>query len=380
MALKDMRKRLHEAAESLSSISDTLYDEATAPHWKPKLAQLDADDAGDVSRFIEEAQEVLEDPEADAEEKIEGIERDDNSDKAPKPSGAEADSSSLPASSDFQGEPEPQGSHAKTASVKALWSPEGLSLDYSSLYVANSSVSPDSLGGPRVDDIAPGGGGGLYGNFGDNAKIEDQWSADGGGISRREENGEDYDYTSPWENDVSSKNSGSSVPDSNTDDTPTEAYDFGLGFGAKGQGVQYPNASGEGSGGVGVWGPHSGLPGSPSTSSGDSTRLEIDDKLNPRQAAYSALYGVAALPQDTVSPSARADYYPGAKEGTSSLPSSPEANQGLGGKMLDTYYVEQDVNNNFVERGDTTRTEIRPHDHQGQDGQEPWASGGEATR
>src|SRR5690606_8054192 len=74
MRLADMRQKLYEASEALSAISDTMFDEITAPHWKPKLAQLDESDRDDVTRFVEEAQEVMENPEGEAEEEIDEIE------------------------------------------------------------------------------------------------------------------------------------------------------------------------------------------------------------------------------------------------------------------------------------------------------------------
>lgn len=74
MAVADARRKLYEACESLSSIADTLYDEIQAPHWKPKLGMLDPNEAGDVARLIEEAQNILADPEDQADEEISEIE------------------------------------------------------------------------------------------------------------------------------------------------------------------------------------------------------------------------------------------------------------------------------------------------------------------
>lgn len=74
MAVPEVRKRLYEAIESLSSIADTLYDEIQAPHWKPQLGMLDPNEAGDVSRLIEEAQGILASPEDQANAEIEEIE------------------------------------------------------------------------------------------------------------------------------------------------------------------------------------------------------------------------------------------------------------------------------------------------------------------
>jgi hypothetical protein len=381
MGLQDMRKKLHDAAEILSAISDTVYDEITAPHWQPQLAQLDEGDAGDVTRFIEEAEEVLEDPEADSTEKIEEIEKEDNSDKAPKEEAkgedpeAEEDSSSLPNSGDADSD------RNTTKVASALWSQKNLDLTASSIYVANSSLPVGQIpGGPRVDHIGPGEGKGVYDEYNQDTGVSDDWSADGGGPGRRDPTGEDYDYTSPWENTASA-----SIPDSSTDSTPTEGRDFGLGFGARGQGTQHANPSGEGGGYRGVHGPQSALPGTPSSSSGDSTRDVIDDKLNERQA-FEALYGTGALPQDVAGPVSRSDYFDGAKDnmvsvGTSEMPGSDQANGTAGQPLVDTHYTQEDTNTEYVRWDNSTKTLRDPEgDHPGQDHQEPWAPDGEATR
>lgn len=387
MGLQDMRKRLHEAAESLSSISDTLYDEATAPHWKPQLAQLDPDDAGDVNRFIEESQENIEDPESDAEDEIEEIEDEDNSALAEK--------------SEEKGQTK-KASYAPHFAF--LWGSEPIVSEID-IY-ANSSVSPAELGGPRVDHIGPGEGNGPFGEYNEDTVIDDQWTADGGGPGRRGPYGEDYDYPSPWENTASWKESASSYPDGDPDQaallyvdlpwskesasgqpidmTPTEGRDFGLGFGARGQGTQHTNPSGEGNGTKGIHGPHSSLPGAPSTSSGDTPEA-LDQALNQRQA-YDALYGATTLPQDAALPVQRSDYYHGPKDnmvsvGTSEVPGE-ERVPGVGGQpLVDTYHTQEDINTEYVRWDSTTKTIREPEgDHPGQDHQEPWALDGEATR
>lgn len=387
-ALKEMRKNLHEAAETLSSICDTLYDEATAPHWQPKLAQLDEDDQGDVSRFISESQEMMEDPEGEAEEGMEEIEKADN--PAPdKQTGQEDDSSSLPAAGDYQEEGRTP-SQAKTASdTPSLWASDQIEHCTSDIW---ASVTPDAPeGGPRVDSRDPSGNEGDSGEFNDPEPTPppDQWSADGGGPGRRAPYGEDYDYPSPWENTASWKASALEyVKDAASgqpiDDTPTEGRDFGLGFGAKGQGTQHENPSGEGSGGKGVFGPHSELPGTPSLSSGDIPD-EIDTALNEKQA-YKVLYGQGKLPQDVASPVSRSDYYPGEKDnmvtvGQSDLPGNERAD-GVGGQpLVDTFYTETDMDTGYVRWDGTTKTlKESEGNHPGQDHQEPWAPNGEATR
>lgn len=74
MQVKEIRDKLHNACENLSSISDTIHDEINAPHWEPKMDQLDPDEALDVRKFIQESQQILQNPEEDAEDEMEAIE------------------------------------------------------------------------------------------------------------------------------------------------------------------------------------------------------------------------------------------------------------------------------------------------------------------
>lgn len=74
MQVKEIRDKLHDACENLSAISDSIHDEINAPHWEPKLNQLDPADAMDVRKFLQESQQILQDPEAEAEGDMEAIE------------------------------------------------------------------------------------------------------------------------------------------------------------------------------------------------------------------------------------------------------------------------------------------------------------------
>lgn len=409
MRLADMRQKLYEASEALSAISDTIYDELQAPHWKPKLAQLDESDKDDVVRFVEEAEEVMENPEGEAEETIEKIE-----DKKTGPSSGLPDDGGPQEEGDVQADPDQprkmQASQRPFGMTDRQWvhefygnpekypnhpyhgNPEGFRHIFVSkpedmlLQQANSSIPVNELGGPRVDHLGPAEGQGAYGDYNrDDFNPNDPWNADGAGQSRRDEFGEDYDYPSEWENDLS-KAGLSSVPDARTDDTPTDAWDFGIGYGARGDGAgDYGNPSGEGNGTKGVEGPASGLPGSPSQSSGDTTRVIIDDRLNTRQAAaYDVLYG--KLPQDVLRPVSRSDYYSGPKDnmvsvGTSELPSQENVPGRSDLSLVDTLYVQEDMGTGYERYDYTTHTLREPSgDHPGQDHQEPFAPDGEATR
>ena len=496
MPVQDMRKKLFAACEALSGISDTLFDEISAPHWKPKLAQLDENSAEDVERFVEESQEVMENPEEEAEEKMDAIEK-ENDGKKGQPGQEGEEASQVPgggppmeSQSDAAQVTPPKQSSTKQASTK----PKGvidlyaeisldelkLPLDKAAVFrrarmaqlfrlenldawveLQASSVSPDELGGPRVDHIGPAEGEGPWGSYNDDEPpAPDAWGLDEGGSGRREDSGEDYDYPSPWENNLShaaawakdveaksfsspgalktylkghpdadpskhtvkkdeggdgggkKKDDGgkkspwgtrpdkgpsgaqqveeakkqkaeekaervekekaerakkpkpqqgfsprqapakkevpkkkepwykrllkadnadvaasaawatSVVPDSTTDDTPTEAWDFGIGYGAKGQGAGgYANPSDEGND-KGVWGPHAGLPGGPGQSSGDigDTAVVVDQALNDRHGqgdepwTPQVVSPAGQLPQDVAGPSARSDYYRGPKD------------------------------------------------------------------
>ncbi len=449
MKLTEMRQKLYEASEALSAISDTIFDEISAPHWKPKLAQLDDDDQEDVRRFIDEAQDVMENPEGEAEEEIEAIEEAPLKSSKPKkkvrPAQEDAKASKVPDGGDAPAETSPsKPTTPKQASSLAdrrwmfeLYGHPPLSHLIKEIFVTANSSEPvgEMPGGPRVDHLGPGTGRGEYGDFGESDPPADDWNADGAGISRRDEAGEDFDYPSEWENefpkaaawkapinlpsldsldrypgsqgpdltmddyraigaltakgwnDARILNSplgrrlkpskqdindarlmqqrsllaAAGIPDASSDDTPTQGWDFGIGYGARGQGAGgYENPSGEGNGTKGVEGPHSGLPGAPAQSSGDTTRVVLDDKVNPRQAACNALYGQGLLPEDVAGDVSRSDYYPGTKDnqvsvGTSSLPQAAPAVERDVQLWPGTYLTEEDVLTPYVRFDNTTR-------------------------
>lgn len=337
MDVRDIRQKLFEATESLSAISDTLYDEINAPHWKPKLAQLNHDDKEDVGRFIERSIEFLRSPEDEATEEMDEIEAEND---------AESPRSELP-----------DGGHSKQASrrsfsaavedlterifqaIESGCEPQPVVRDFLKTYMASSSLPVESLPGPRVDHLGPGQGGGPWGSYNDDEEPVD-----------RADTTED-DYVYEWENEL--KRASSGLPQ---DSTPTEAWDFGLGYGARGQGAgDYRNPSGEGDGTKGVWGPHSGLPGAPPQPSGAALAPAVDRALNERGSQ-------SLLPQDAAGPAARSDYYRGPKDnllrGESQLPGDGSVapwEQGLP-VDIDTGYVYEDLSTPYV-RNDYTRNE-----------------------
>ena len=334
MAMQEVRQKLYNCCEALSSVSDTLHDEISAPHWKPKLAMLDESDQEDVSRFVEESQEYMENPEEEAEEEMEEIEEG----KGKKPKGKkpveeddEETASQLPTSVGVEEaiSKQPAGV-TKEASVR--WA---------------STLDVNTLPGPRVDgwDRAD-----VDGPFGSVNPPEDLTS-DAWGIKEPR----DYDYPGDGENYPShqaAKQWAESVMPP-VEDTPTEAWDFGLGYGASGQGAGgYENPSNEGFG-KGVWGPTSGLPGTPIQAPGDATPV-VDVNINEH-------HGAGLLPGDGVEPVARRDEYDGPK-GNLVNQMAQSWEKSLPGEVatpsaedipidIDTGYVQEDTSTSWLPQG-----------------------------
>jgi len=67
--IPDMRKAYMNAVEALSSLSDTIYDELNAPHWKmdDEVGITDNRERQEVKGIIDDAEEIREDPEGWAE-------------------------------------------------------------------------------------------------------------------------------------------------------------------------------------------------------------------------------------------------------------------------------------------------------------------------
>jgi len=378
MEIQAARQKLYDASEALSAVSDTLYDEIQAPHWKPKLAMLDDNDKEDVSRFVGEAQEVLENPEEEAEEQLEAIEKENDgkgSKKKDKDEGAE--SSQLPGtapSAEDEPMPKADGPMVKEASVTAF---EQLcdTVDEPNEFVTARFVTKDELraigeqadpqmladvaarskamterimqrireadmpaevlpGGPRVDNRDPDGGDGPWGSF----NPPEDGGSDGWALEEGVRHPDEYDYPSEWDNDTSHKQGESVLP--NQDDTPTEADDFGLGYGARNQGVEH----------AGEWGPHAELPGVPSQSSGDIAPT-VDVSLNQRHSLESL------LPGDTDEPVARMDYYEGEKgnlvqTAVGWAQSVAPVDEDL--SLVDTGYVHEDLQTPWLPLGEPT--------------------------
>ena len=359
MSVKDVRKQLYDACEALSAISDTIHDEINAPHWKPKLAQLEKEESDRIQNLVNDAEHMLDNPEEEVEEEEKEVEKghapwhhpavdkeNKRKNKDPKsqvPDGGDLESN--PRAEPFRNDQKKTPGGIKEASKAP---------SYFRAVVANSSVPVESLPGPRVEHLDRGdtdqtGPFGTY-NQDEPQKVDDPWSRDQG-------QGNDYAYPSGWDNDLHEKEASDrgrifkaaisqllileaagALPDANTDSTPTEGFDFGIGDGngndahgqgAGGYGTGNPGAPdsnpGGGTGNMGVYGPSSGLPKDPggtlNPSESDSTPT-VENEISGRGRYAYRRTAQAELPQDAAPSVARSDYYQGEK-GDNMLDTAP---------------------------------------------------------
>lgn len=361
MTVKDVRKLLHEASEGISGICDTLFDEINAPHWKPKLGELEKND-DDFVKLLEDAKGYMDDPEGEAEEDMEEVE----ARPMPKDRYVKEDElgSKMPDGGDLGNES--QGPNPTRQDRPQLTKQAASPYQYDRS--ANSSVNPDTLPGPRVEHL-------------------DRAEQDMGGFQERpHERG--YDYPSEWSNDLSGRVGESGLPADT--ETRTEGYDFGIGDGngndAHGQGAggyANPDPSGKG-----VYGPRAELPGTPAVKT-DGTGLETVEQSTSdmgipgggkaasdfRQRYQSWLkkmtaVGQAKLPNDGDDPVARSDTYAGPKGndldgisryGESSLPGDggPQGTHGYDRDTPNVGYWGEQVSQPYV-KWDATTPNMRP--------------------
>jgi hypothetical protein len=76
----DMRRQYMNVIEALSSISDTLYDEVRAPHWTAISRQQTPEEKEEISKILNDAEEIRENPESWAEEEMNSLDEDDDED------------------------------------------------------------------------------------------------------------------------------------------------------------------------------------------------------------------------------------------------------------------------------------------------------------
>ncbi len=415
MPVKEIRQQLFEACENLSALVDTLHDEINAPHWKPKLADLEKTDMEEVERLLSDAEEWVDNPEEETEEEMESVDQKGNSswtkerhkkdNKEPRsdmPGGGDKEtvqkSGPSPGSPDHPDYKQKQASSysydrgARETSSSFLdrkvplallalpkASPELRAL-YARFYQGNSSVDPGTLPGPRVDhldraDVDQTGPGGSYNR--EDPPTGDQWGETDGvsGEPMSDDTGDSYAYPSDWSGDTSAKwaatpppsrdiynphatmpgdpeaplgdrtrapdhnqtvedqqhdydrTAASGVPDSNSDATPGQGYDFGIGDGngndahgqaAGGYGESNPGAPdsnpGSGAGNRGVFGPQSGLPNDPGGKTKDREHSDSNPSIEQGIGNNSVPHQAATvLPNDEEGPVPRSDYYWGDK-------------------------------------------------------------------
>lgn len=309
LKVKEVRAKLQNACETLSALTDTLHDEIHAPHWKPKISILDDADADDVGELIEEADDVLDDPERYGDNEVEEVEskkptktkqmKDRLKEEEIRDSGA----SQVPQGSDPEtNEAAPPGKAFSPKEASAWKAPCAL------FRYANSSVAPCSLPGPRVDHLDRGEQTGPEGSYNtDEPPVDDDWGKTDGV-------GNEYNYPSWFENQLSRNSADGVWGQSNLpsdDDTHGEANDFGLGYGARGQGSEgYPTKNPDGRG---VFGPQSGLPDDPGGATKDPNpgAGPYQDTLSPSD--FWVNYASSELPFDGPDSVARSDYYEGDK-------------------------------------------------------------------
>lgn len=295
MKVSELRQRLYDAVEALSAISDTIHDEINGPHWKPKIAELEPTEVDAIDRLIGESEEMLDDPAKEVEESAEQVERGGKKSPNWPPTDDEGDetASQIPTG----------GSQEVVQRTKE----------------ASSAFPVTTLPGPRIQHIdrADVDQTGPYGSYNKDEPLDpnDKWRRDEG-------------FPSTWETSDLGPVGASAYPDAFSDDTRTEGFDFGLGYGAKGQGAGgYGTKGPQGQ----VYAPSSDLPNDPAAPTKDSesdSNPKIELQLQDRAKAAKIVDRLmvqrlgsqdwepgAKLPNDNGPPVARSDYFDGPKGG-----------------------------------------------------------------
>jgi hypothetical protein len=354
MRVRDLRSKLVDACEELSNIADTVYDEIRAPHWRPKLLDLTQED-DEITSLLSDAEGYMEDPEGEVEEDMEEAEEKKPSKSKRRgifddiPPKEDENSSQLPTTAPGEGQG-PNPTRVDRPQLKQA----------SMVWKADSSVSPSTLPGPRVQHIGPGEGEGPFGEFNDDPPTQDDWGQSGG-VS------DQYAYPSEWDNDLREATSG--MPsDLNT---RGEGWDFGIGYGegndAHGQGAgRYENPD---SSGKGVFGPQSGLPNDPGGKIHDlehsDTTVRVEQKTRDMGLPT---FASSTMPPDVQEPVARSDYFIGpkgndfdgtARYGEAGLPGDEESPYGYDRDVMNTGYTYERPDVPYV-KWDSTTPQMRP--------------------
>jgi hypothetical protein len=333
MAVKDIRSTLHDACEAISAVSDTIHDELHAPHWRSKLLELEGEDVESVERLVGDAERVLENPEEEsfvedginkAEEQGEQAELEEHEVDNPESDERFAKPEPPP---EFTGEgddededddeEDEEGAAEEEAGAEM---PDGEDLADTRETVKTASTSdrlPERVlsrfassehppGTPRTIHLDQGDLADGWGEEWGDDWTDDDWESD----SNDWNSGDGLD----WDDEPFDKFAESWTPGHYNDMTPTEGWDFGLGYG------EGNDAHGQGPGAAGEIGPSSKLPSDP----GGQTKDDTSDS-NPAieaQIGVSNRNAQAKLPNDGEPGVARSDYYRGAG---SELPGEADA-------------------------------------------------------
>lgn len=327
LPVKDVRQNLFEACEQLSTICDTLHDEINAPHWKPKIAELEKSDLDEVVKLLGDADDWVDDPDGETEDARSEVEKEPLKRGDQERFEKEHDfGSKIPTGGDPETLPS-QGPHPASDDHPANRRMKQASETYSYNRVANSSLAPQTEpGGPRVQHLDRGdtdqtGPGGSY-NQGEKP-VSDSWGETDGvsGEPMSDDSGDSYAYPAAWSGDFSSKGAASGVPDSNSESTPTQGWDFGIGDGngndAHGQGAGGYGEANPATGGYGVFGPSAEMPNDPGGKTKDKEESDsiptIENSVSESGHMGLPVNAAAELPNDNEDPVARSDYYVGPK-------------------------------------------------------------------
>ncbi len=330
MSVKEIRQTLHDACEAISSVSDTVHDELHGPHWRSKLAELEGQDVESVERLVGEAERVLENPEEEAfvqdgidkaesqgeqaemeEHEVDTPDSDKRFEKPEPPPflpGGEGDED------DEEGDEDEEEDESDEEAVAEMPDGEGLAdskepqvktasgIDRLAWRVANryasSSIPVQTLPGPRVQHLDRGDVD-QTGPFGSYNTDDDDWSIRTDGV---EDDGWD-------DHDDLLKIAESLSPGRYTDTTPTDGWDFGIGYG-NGDDAHGQGASGDGTSG-GFYSPSSKLPSDPAGITKDDT--SDSTPAIEAQMGVSNRNAQAKLPNDGEPGVVRSDYYRGEK-------------------------------------------------------------------
>jgi hypothetical protein len=308
MKIAELRQKLYDACEALSMVSDTIHDEINAPHWKPRIAELDQGDFEAIDRLIGQSESNLDNPEEGMDEEEDEVE------KKGKPSKKWPPKGTAPGGSKIKKDDEPASDLPGGGDNEAIQKIPRRPKQASAYDRRASTINVDQLGGPRVKhlDRADSDQTGPYGTYGE----EDTFN--------------DGSYPENWDNEQ--RLADSALP---SDDSPSKGLDFGIGDGTgNGSGFNYGPAGQEG--GQKVWTPTAELPDDPGgdTTGDDDLSEDVADRVTHEQIlqAWANPSAVSEVPDDNGDGVARSDYYDGDKpdnqmntvRGETELPGDPE--------------------------------------------------------